>query len=316
MSPITFKGFGYAKALIFGEYAVMDGFPGLAAALPQTCQVTIHCDPLHAAAESCKSDHIFSLEYKFEQLFRELTGNSASIQISLDSFFDDQDRKLGIGSSAAAIVAMNLATCEYLRCRPRISDMIRMHRDIQNQMGSGIDIIASYAGGCILASNCPHQPDIERIETSALPHFAVFSLHTPAPTLQYIEAARRAQHDARYQSVLSALGETYIELAKCVRAANTSAFLDILHHIPPLLRSLGDILMLPVWPDIMNDISAIAHNHHVTVKTSGAGGGDIILAISDHPDDLENFSKELTAFSKTITRIPSHIPPQRGELLL
>ncbi|MBQ9243753.1 MAG: hypothetical protein IJ165_11135 [Proteobacteria bacterium] len=308
MNPLLFKGFGYAKALIFGEYAVMHGLPGLAIALPQTCQVTINC-------RRTPSDPS-AFQLALEQQFLKQTGTSASVELSLDRFFDSENRKLGIGSSAAAVVGMNIAMCDYLKRDVRILDMIQMHRALQNHMGSGIDIITSYAGGCILASHCPDHPVIERIPRSHIPLIEVFSLHAPAPTLRYIQAARRASHIPGYQHIISMLGEISQALADAARNANIGAFLDILSLMPQQLRALGKVLELPVWPDIMDKIAQIAQNHHVIVKTSGAGGGDIMLALAQDTSALESFAEELSHFSPKITRIPSDIPPERGSLLL
>ena len=313
MTSLSFKGFGYAKALIFGEYAVMDGHPGLAAALPIACQVSLNKSDTQFTDTQT---HPSAFHASLKKLCAEITQQPFDIALCLDQFFDAHHKKLGIGSSAAAIVALNIAICQYLNKEIHIMDMIQMHRALQNNMGSGIDIIASYAGGCVLAQGCPHHPVIERISPDSLPCFAVYSLHTPAPTLKYIETAKRYHSDKRYQNVIASLGEIYITLAKHAKSANISAFLDAMANMPSQLRTLGDILQLPVWPDIMNEITDIAQNHHVIVKTSGAGGGDIILALAQKQAKLDGFSQELITRYPHISQIPSDTPPERGDLLL
>lgn len=315
----TVSGFGFAKALIFGEYAVMYGAPGLAVALSPKLTVSLShirqdttTNPLSPA-----SSHD---EIVLSHLSPPLT---ALVTCNDKPFFDPHGNKFGIGSSAARVVALTMAHTTYCRSlHPQSFDQhsinrhalllnaIRAHRALQNGLGSGIDILASALGGAILAENCPTEPRYLRIPESKLPPFALFTLHRRAPTMPFILAAQKKINDRQMQSLLQQFSELSHSLADCLLHNKKSRFLETMTHYPALLSKWAQVIEMPVLPDAFDELSAIAKNNHIHLKTAGAGGGDLLIAFAaeNQADAFEAFTQEANGLCR-ISRLPFHIAP-------
>ena len=293
----TYTGFGFAKALIFGEYAVMHGAPGLVAALTPKIRLSM-------TSQSPTDSQLFPGDFPaLESQFKKLIDSSC---VNNDpEFYDDLGQKIGIGSSAAAVVALIQAKRQAIIAGglPDISDSqaiqiaIGLHRKIQNGLGSGIDVIASMIGGISLVSQCPDHPQIEAIQPNQIPSFVLLATHQQAPTPAFISAAQRVSHTSEYQKIISAMTEIDNLLADAVRHSNKSLFLDLLGQLHTPLSSLAQIIDMPIIPDCYDLLRPIARESSVTVKISGAGGGDIFLAMAEAPDHIREF----------ITRIPPEL---------
>ena len=327
-SPLNntfYTGFGYTKALIFGEYAVMHGAPGLVTALTPKIRVSLnHIRPVvHPESEEFSAIDITSTEDQLKKFLRiPLSSDDpvmdADIDVDMSDFFDKSGGKLGIGSSSASIVALIQAKVQIrhslhlppLSKEAIIQKAIQFHRMAQNQMGSGIDVIASTIGGISLVSNCPVQPEIIRVHPDNIPPFVVLATHQQAPTISYISAAQKVENTQSYQSVIQSLTNIYIQLKKQILYNNHSEFLSILDKIVSQLETLSEIIDMPIVPDVFYKLYPIAKNNHVILKTSGAGGGDIFIAFSHQKQYLLDFIKEIPK-DTGITILPFDIAPVR-----
>lgn len=323
----SYSGFGYAKALIFGEYAVMHGAPGLVTALTPKIRVVLnHIRPVdHHEPKEVNAIDIPSLEDQLKKFLRiPLCDDDpildADIDVDMSDFFDISGGKLGIGSSAASIVALIQAKLQIrhslhlppLTKEDIIQKAIQFHRMAQNQMGSGIDVIACTIGGLSLVSNCPAQPEITHIHPKCIPPFVVLATHQQAPTISYISAAKKVENTKSYQTVIQSLTDIYIQLNHHIITNNHSEFLCLLDQIVSQLKTLSTIIEMPIIPDVFYKLYPIAQNNHVILKTSGAGGGDIFIAFSQNKQYILDFIKEIPTDSG-ITVLPFDIAPIRYE---
>jgi len=153
------------KAVLSGEYAVMDGAPAICMAVDRRAQVTIvdHAEQWHTvvspgftAAEGRFQVEQGQLEWLaggdaydlFEQVWREVRPEPAGrVSITLDTrqFLDaDSATKLGIGSSAALTVALAASMCASFAANVDSSQVAKIaHRKFQGNVGSGIDVACS-----------------------------------------------------------------------------------------------------------------------------------------------------------------------------
>ena len=293
-------GFGYAKALIFGEYAVMYGAPGPVMGLSA---------PLHAHLCSPPARSITPFESRLCEILRSTRSIDADVQLQNDAFFDDTGHKLGIGSSAAAVVAV-LKAASMLDNRPfSIIEAIQFHRLLQNGVGSGIDVIASAMGGLVLARNCPDAPEIVRIPAQNLPCIALFASHHEAPTCSFIAAAKRAESTRPFRTCMENMRELCENMAHSVISGQKITFLEQIHALCALLKSFGNVIQMPIVPDFFQELEPIADACHVAIKPSGAGGGDILLAMASNPSDIDQFAQAIPA---QFNRIPFSIADLRN----
>ena len=307
MQSNGFVGFGYAKALIFGEYAVMHGAPGMAMALSPKLFLKL------SHIRSLKSDSRGSEDFcsRLKLLFQNEFLCDADIEINAGDFLDDRNQKYGIGSSAAAIVALLDAYSQFKQLkRIDLHKAIDLHRKLQNGMGSGIDIIASLLGGIQLAEHCPDSPQITCIPEQNLPQIAILATHRQAPTEQFLRSAQIVSHSPAYIKCIGALSESCQNLAQFAIKGKKRSFLEQMGDIPALLRQLERVMGTMILPPQFDNLFSIAHDCHVTLKTSGAGGGDIFLAMSESSSELNEFLNHLPP---GITHLTYHAAPLRYE---
>ena len=293
-------GFGYAKALIFGEYAVMYGAPGLVMGLSATLHARLSMPPLHSMSP---------FETRLAKLLQSTRSIDCDIALQNDAFFDDTGHKLGIGSSAAASVAV-LKAASLLDNRPfSIVEAIQFHRALQNGVGSGIDVIASALGGFVLARNCPDAPQITRIPSQNLPSIAIFASHHEAPTRDFVAAAHKAESTRPFKLCMEKMHELCEDLARSAVSGQKITFLEQIEALCALLNVFGNVINMPVVPAFFQELRTIADDCHVTIKPSGAGGGDIFLAMALDDANLEQFAQAIPA---KFSRIPFSIADLRN----
>ncbi len=329
---ISKSGFGFAKALIFGEYAVMYGAQALVVALTPSLSVTL--SNIRPFTGRTNPDTTLSytpvITEKLETLLHSPIGFlpvceniadyslEAEIQIDDRAFFDDSGEKLGIGSSAATTVALISAQIQAIRdlrhmhisSEDALKAAIHTHRAIQNQMGSGADVIASALGGVHLVQSCPDHPDIRQIDAALLPPFALLVTHQQAPTTPFIHAANQVSDSCSYQRIIRQLSDVCCDASRALINRNAADFLDIMASFPAMLQLLGECIQMPVLPPVFHALVPIARKYHVILKTSGAGGGDIFIAFSQHPEDIDAFVHNIPA-DYHISRLHADIAPVR-----
>lgn len=291
--PKVFQGFGYAKALIFGEYAVMHGAHALVVALSPKLYATVHTSEV--LTQSLPDD----FSQRLENLVQIQFGLCPKFTLQSDEFFDSEHQKLGIGSSAAAVVALLQALSLRFHRHFSIQEAIDFHRKLQNGLGSGIDILASALGGIILTHNCPNHPEILRVPEGNLPSIKLLATHHQAPTSHFISAAHALEQSRNYRNIIQELTELCALMAETVKNGDKKSFLEQIEHHTALLYRLGEIIDRPVIPDFFQTLHDMAAEFNVTLKTSGAGGGDIFLAMALKQSSIDDFLKH----------IPSDISP-------
>lgn len=267
------------KLVISGAYAVLEGAPAIVTAVDR-----------YATADASKSPAFITPEVREALNARGLSENEAP-------FFDASplradDRKLGLGSSAAILVA-SLAAIELRDASPSLlkeGDLARRilrpaitaHRLAQGG-GSGIDVVTSALGG---TQRCVLGPDGE-ITAAPIPwpeglHFEVWSSPEAASTAEMLRKVRafRDARPAEYRALLRSLGDA----AKSAALARSPlAFLEALKAQASLLDALGRAAGAPIVTDATARLDALAREGGGVMIPSGAGGGDIALFFGVEP---------------------------------
>ena len=310
---LSVSGFGYAKALIFGEYAVMYGARGVAVALD--AKFELHLNHAHLSGEhSPDPKNLFDAKDVLANWLRP----SLVAQIDADDrlFFDDLNNKYGIGSSAASVVAAVQAharACAALsHCAPPdklLIQAIEAHRALQNGLGSGIDIAASALGGVVGAKNCDTAIEVSRLAPHHLPPMGIFTMHRRAATLPFIRAAERVRCDRKPKKILAQMADLYEEMYADIEQASKRRFIETIPRLLALLRSWGECIDMPVIPSDFDIVERLARESGAVVKTAGAGGGDLIIAFAETPANIDDFAQKLALHA--ISRLPFAIAPER-----
>jgi phosphomevalonate kinase len=217
-----------------------------------------------------------------------------SATLDSSAFFADR-LKLGLGSSAAALVAFAGAAWSAAGKpgRPGLSELIGCHRAFQGGAGSGIDVAAAWAGGVVEFRL--DQSSEARIGSVRLPKsvgfagiFAGGSASTPGLVGRYRQWADSGSAQA------DALRKRLIAVAEggcdAVNADDGMAFVAAIDEYGRCLAELGHQMGADLVTAAHRQIGNLAGEMGLAYKVSGAGGGDVGIACGLDKDALRSFS--------------------------
>jgi phosphomevalonate kinase len=221
---------------------------------------------------------------------------------------DGTDRKLGLGSSAAMLVAA-LAALE-LAETPNLGDeslqarifepALRAHRSAQRG-GSGIDVVASTFGGvrrCVLANG--GAVDHRGVKLPAAMAIEIWSSNDAASTPDMLDRFWALKND-RPAVFRKVVGDLSLASEAAARASDAVSFVDACRAQLESLTSLGALAGSPIVTPDAECWDQFAHREGAVVLPSGAGGGDIVLWIGTEGPDAEGI---LAASRAGLTRLP------------
>jgi phosphomevalonate kinase len=238
-------------------------------------------------------------------------------------YLETNKNKLGLGSSAALTVALIVSISNFLKIEKNVFPSkydqfifaCETHFFAQGNRGSGIDIAASVYGGINIYNieSKDHKKENRRISpVSLIKELLILPVWTGVSTstrdlLHQLENFRSIAEDD-YEETMSRLSTlsnsgcmTYVE-------KNYADFLDIVRDYYQVLKNFTDRSKIDIISDIHKKIAGIVFSNGGVYKPSGAGGGDIGIAMSDSKITLEIIKKELAL--NNIYTLPLGISPQ------
>lgn len=318
------------KLILAGEYAVLDGGPGLAVAVGVRAEARITSLPgqgnqlyIPDTGERFRFRWTAGSGPRWEQhspgafglpleacaeilaarglLPRSSELPACQIELSTGAFFrgsaDGQRVKLGLGSSAAVVVALMGALLRFAAgpALPR-EELVRLcceaHRRLQGGVGSGIDVVTSLTGGTVaVAFNRAPNPEggIPQAVPVAWPRqlrlVAVWSgksASTPSMLARF--RAFRDRDTARFAGHMERLGANAGQAVAAWRADDVPGVLAALTGYEAGLRRLDEAADIGIFTPRHYKMQAIAREHDAVYKPSGAGGGDFGIALTDSPE--------------------------------
>lgn len=282
------------KLVLSGAYSVLEGAPALVAAVDR---YVVADDALDAPLET-------------EEVKAAVARGFMSHAVGFDaSALRKDDRKLGLGSSAAILVA-SMAVCSSVPddalAATLFEPALTAHRAAQGG-GSGVDVAAACFGGvlrCVLAGDVldatPHtMPGDLGISCWACPGAAstrdmlarVRQLAARAPDV-YAQIIARARAGAE----------------ACVAARDSGALIAAIGAQREALGDLGEQAGVPIVTAEVGELATFASAHGASFAPSGAGGGDVALLF--HPEGEAELLAEFR--SRAVQAGLIHVPMQVG----
>jgi phosphomevalonate kinase len=275
------------KLVLSGAYAVLEGAPALVAAVDRYAGA----DPARPA----------------ERITEEVRAALALGLLDQAPWFDasplraatpgQPSRKLGLGSSAAILVASMAARSAFQR-RDRgggppwwdeatlLAGALAAHRAAQGG-GSGLDVAASVLGGvlrCTLDLGAPAKlgpgPRLDAAPHALPPDLvvAVFASSAEAMTRSMLEAVRAfaSRDPGGYRALLDAAATG---AAAAVSAGSAADFAAALDRQVDALAELGDRAGAPIVTPALRALRKAASDEGAALAPSGAGGGDVAIFV-------------------------------------
>jgi mevalonate kinase len=323
------------KLVVVGEYAVLAGAPGIAVAVDARAEARI--SPATASdlvIPEAAARHPFRfapgaplqwpasvpgafgrpLEVVLETLqSRGVAGPGVglpSCEVVLTSAaFHDTDtqgvrHKLGLGSSAAVIVALLGAL---LRLAGRVglpaADVLALacdaHRRLQGGAGSGIDVATALAGG-VTGVEYPEPggtPVVVPLRWPDRLHCLAIWTGQSASTTDMLGRLRafQAASPVAADGLLGRLGAASAGALAAWQAGDATAVLTAIATFARALRELDEAGGIGIWAGGHARLAALAAGHGACYKPSGAGGGDYGLALAERPGPLADLRRAAAA---------------------
>ncbi len=265
------------KLLIAGEFAVLEGAPALVVAINRYARAKVSGVPLDGRKAPSP------LHLAVAESLHVSTSEVSRLHIDTRTMFH-QGNKLGLGSSSAACVAAVAALSEVSNSIDQTFELaLDAHRRFQSGLGSGYDVAASTYGGALIYVQGAHPM---RVNLPAGLFWKAFSWNRSASTPQAIERWRHVRNHGQ-------LLEAAFKLPKSIQTGAVDLF-DSICEFQQRLLALDHAYSLGIANAEQHLLAAraqaLAAEHRVLFKQSGAGGGDVSIALSTSTEALRAFS--------------------------
>jgi len=282
------------KLIITGEYAVLDGAPALVVAVNRRAIATRQRGPRGS------SPFLIAVAEEIERrLGKDDPATRAAFEVVVDSTrFYHMGTKLGLGSSAAVTVAATaLALAADHQAVPVLDrDLVwsiasAAHANAQGARGargSGADVAAAVYGGVIAFEGGAVT------QTAWPPHVHLVPFFTGAagdtPTLVAAVNAARERDRGAVEATLDAIARA--SRAACQACAvrepeiASNALLSAVALAAHAMERLAVATRLPLVPSTVTAARAAIARLGGTAKTTGAGGGDVAIAVIPGTEDV------------------------------
>ena len=281
------------KLLLLGEYAVLDGFPAIVAAVNRRAsgQFVPGRSPESELVEIAVGNAADALGPNRSALPR------GSVLVDTAAF-SLNGTKMGIGSSAATAAVTVGAVLEMAGLSVHDStDLIfdvalAAHRAAQGGLGSGADVAAAVYGGMLHYTRPAHGPaTIRRLPPLAGVEMVVFATGAASSTVDCIQAvnAFAAKSPETHRQLLPPIADAVTRFEAGLFARDTKEILAAIGAAHVGMEMLGQAAGVPIVTPVLAHASLLAAEVGGAAKPSGAGGGDVGIAFLPDPEAANEF---------------------------
>jgi phosphomevalonate kinase len=296
------------KLILFGEYAVLEGAPAVAAAVDRRARVTLQPGepgrwtidtgapgerPL-AIPSSGEDPWIVRAIHQTLARLGSSVVDAPGFDVRVDSkalYEAGGAAKLGLGSSAAVVVALGAALRRALRASQHVAGAsapddafahdLHVHHALQGA-GSGIDVAVSFHGGVIAFRRGSEEPADVRVDPLALPsdlHVACVWTGASTSTASFLGRVRacRAERPDAYGACVDRLADLAGQARRAFEAGRGGPLVPLADEYCRAMAALGRTCGIPVVSEAHEALARLARGRGAAYKPSGAGGGDVGL---------------------------------------
>ena len=296
------------KVVLSGEYAVLAGAPAIVAAVGRRARCAMKILSCGGWTFQTHRSDWYS-RHSREEICSELEANDpanlvrtidvsvelpehAEVLIDTKAFFM-RNNKLGIGSSAAALVATYSALSYIVESQPSFEEVRDAHVSWQGGRGSGVDVAASWFGGTLLYQNGMAQS----VQLAPELCFSFIFTHTSSSTLDKLKRFQDWQTEKPYRELTNLVGKAESVVNSI---SDASDYLGTMNMYIEALRSMDRASELGIWGSGHNEAALAAEHLGITYKPCGAGGGDVGVGISTEPDRNTMFEESVLGLGFTV----------------
>jgi phosphomevalonate kinase len=263
------------KIVLSGAYAVLSGAPAIVSAVSRYVTADTSREPTFVT----------------EEVRAALAADEHAPWFDASDLRQD-GRKLGLGSSAAILVA-SLFALEHERgpATPfqqqvrRVHDRAQAAHRLAQGGGSGIDVAASALGGTLLYRLGPRGGVSSSIELPPGISVEVWACPTSASTRELLAAVNALSERAPdvHATWLGAQSAAAGAAALSVEQKDAAGFLSALCAQQRALSGLGQAAGVPIVTAELAELAPRAEAENGVLLPAGAGGGDIAIFVGGAP---------------------------------
>lgn len=223
--------------------------------------------------------------------------------VDVHTLHDEEGRKLGLGSSAATIVASlgsrAVARGEDPRHPPVRAEIFRIARETHAREqggGSGVDIAASVFGGMLCYEIGSKGPRIKVVEPPGALTIEAYWSGTSARTSNLRARVDKLHARSPKSAAFATLREVAEQAAESILQGDARAFVERAGAFGRALSALGHASDAPIVPPAFAELAQVAEEEQAAFLPSGAGGGDVAVWIGTAPPSTE-FERRAVALS-------------------
>jgi phosphomevalonate kinase len=282
------------KLVLLGEYAVLDGFPAIVAAVNRRAsgQFVPGREPESPLVDIAVRHAKDALGPNRSALPR------GSVLVDTSAFFAPNGTKMGIGSSAATAAVsvgavLEMAGLSVTDSTDLIFDVaLASHREAQGGLGSGADVAAAVYGGMLHYTRSGSGPAaIRRLPPLAGVEMVVFATGTPSSTVDCLQgvAAFAKTSLERHRQLLLPIAEAVTRFEAGLFARDAGEIFAAIGAAHTGMDLLGQAAGVPIVTPVLAHAAVLASEVGGAAKPSGAGGGDVGIAFLPDPEAAEEF---------------------------
>lgn len=263
------------KVVLSGAYAVLSGAPAIVGAVSR-----------YVTADTARPADFVTEEV------RAALGPGQSAPWFDASALREHGRKLGLGSSAAILVASLFALARAERAEASAAELrdavftraLAAHRAAQGG-GSGVDVASSTYGGSLVYQLGGAAPRIAPVPLPSELTFEIWVCPSSASTPELIARveALRSADPAAHARYLGAQSEASFAAAAAAESGDARGLLEALGAQRAALSGLGRAAQVPIVTPELAALGPDAEREGAVLLPAGAGGGDIALYVGPGP---------------------------------
>jgi len=309
------------KVFISGEYLALDGSLATILSTKQRAKITIEdsnntFNTLYSLPLGKSFDFNINNDFKIdwikddpkemgsfiEKAILEMQIKPTEVQFVIDTTnFYSQNKKIGIGSSAAISSALIKAINKYFDkgySQEKIIDTaISLHKRVQDTLGSGLDVIATSADSglieCDLKTASKKSWTILEWPSDLVIKGVITNKQSRTKDMIEKYFKGRNHHKDFFKEFQFKANLLFKNLSSSWRDKDARSILELMEEHNILMQELNKKYDLGIYTEQHQDLANLASQSGLFYKPSGAGGGDLGFILSDSETKLKKLLKKI-----------------------
>jgi len=312
---VKVKSSAPGKVFLSGEYLALNGSLATILSTKQRALIhieetddfnnTLYCLPSHQTF-TFKVNNKYKIEWvekdpqelglflEWSILLTKIRPKMTRFTIDTSDFFL-RGRKLGVGSSAAIALALIHAIAGYFHLKYTdemiLKTALRLHNIKQNNLGSGLDVIAAQADSGLIecVNNTEGKEKWTRLEWPSDLLIKGVITREQSATAEMIQKYYEGQihHKEFFEKLQTDADQLLHDLSSSWKDKDIKSILELMEQYNSLMHRLNEKYDLGIYTDEHRDLANEASKLGLFYKPSGAGGGDLGFILTDDETKLK-----------------------------